>query len=52
MTIQPLVENAIHHAPKNADVCVIRVSGAATADGVDIIVRDNGLVQTKTFLTN
>lgn len=43
MTIQPLVENAIHHAAeKMLDVCVIRVSGAATADGVDIIVQDNG----------
>ena len=31
MTIQPLVENAIHHAAeKMLDVCVIRVSGAAT----------------------
>ena len=27
---------------KMLDVCVIRVSGAATADGVDIIVQDNG----------
>lgn len=43
MTIQPLVENAIHHAAeKMLDVCAIRVSGAATADGVDIIVQDNG----------
>ena len=43
MTIQPLVENAIHHAAeKMLDVCVIRVSGAATANGVDIIVQDNG----------
>ena len=43
MIIQPLVENAIHHAAeKMLDVCVIRVSGAATADGVDIIVQDNG----------
>ena len=43
MPIQPLVENAIHHAAeKMLDVCVIRVSGAATADGVDIIVQDNG----------
>ena len=43
MTIQPLVENAIHHAAERMlDVCVIRVSGAATADGVDIIVQDNG----------
>ena len=43
MTNQPLVENAIHHAAeKMLDVCVIRVSGAATADGVDIIVQDNG----------
>ena len=43
LLLQPLVENAIHHAAeKMLDVCVIRVSGAATADGVDIIVQDNG----------
>lgn len=43
MTIQPLVENAIHHAAeKMLDTCVIRIIGAADADGVNIIVQDNG----------
>lgn len=43
MTIQPLVENAIHHAAeKMLDTCIIRISGAAVAEGVDIVVEDNG----------
>lgn len=43
MTIQPLVENAIHHAAeKMLETCVINISGAAVADGVDVIVADNG----------
>lgn len=43
MTIQPLVENAIHHAAeKMLDTCVIRISGAVGAEGVDLIVQDNG----------
>lgn len=43
MTIQPLVENTIHHAAeKMFDTCVIRIIGRKTADGVDIIVQDNG----------
>ena len=43
MTIQPLVENAIHHAAeKMLDTCVIRISGAVGADGVEITVQDNG----------
>ena len=43
MTIQPLVENAIHHAAEKCWTSAsFRVSGAATADGVDIIVQDNG----------
>lgn len=43
MTIQPLVENAIHHAAEHMmDTCVIRVSGSVVPDGVDVIVADNG----------
>lgn len=43
MTIQPLVENAIHHAAeKMFDICIIRITGRVTADGVDITVQDNG----------
>lgn len=43
MTIQPLVENAIHHAADHmVDRCTIRISGHAAAGGVDITVQDNG----------
>ena len=43
MTIQPLVENAIHHAAeKMLDTCVICISGGIVSDGLDIVVADNG----------
>ena len=43
MTIQPLVENAIHHAAEEMlDTCVIRISGHVVSRGIDIIVEDNG----------
>lgn len=43
MTIQPLVENAVHHAAEEMlDTCVIRICGRVTEDGVDIVVEDNG----------
>lgn len=43
MTLQPLVENAVHHAAEEMlDVCVIRIGGARTAQGVDLYVEDNG----------
>ncbi|MBD5102132.1 MAG: sensor histidine kinase [Subdoligranulum sp.] len=43
MTIQPLVENAIHHAAeKMLEPCVIRIGANVTPDGVDVIVEDNG----------
>lgn len=43
MTLQPLVENAVHHAAEEMmDGCLIRISGRAAADGVDLIVQDNG----------
>lgn len=43
MTIQPLVENAIHHAAeKMLDTCRICISAAAVADGIELIVADNG----------
>ena len=43
MTIQPLVENAIHHAAEEMlETCVIRICGHRTASGMDILVEDNG----------
>lgn len=43
MTVQPLVENAIHHAAeKMLDTCLIHISAAAVADGIELIVADNG----------
>lgn len=43
MTIQPLVENAIHHAAeKMLDTCLIHISVAVTGDGIELIVEDNG----------
>ena len=43
MTIQPLVENAVHHAAEEMlDTCVIRISGHVVSRGIDIIVEDNG----------
>lgn len=43
MTVQPLVENAIHHAAEHMlDTCIVRISGHITTDGVDVIVQDNG----------
>ena len=43
MTIQPLVENAVHHAAEEMlEICTIRL-GARTVDGdVEILVEDNG----------
>lgn len=52
MTIQPLVENAIHHAAEEMlDTCVIRISGHAVAGGVDITVEDNGPGMDEDILT-
>lgn len=43
MTIQPLVENAIHHAAeKMLEPCIIRISADVIPGGVDVIVEDNG----------
>lgn len=43
MTLQPLVENAVHHAAEEMlDVCVIRIGGRRTGNGVDLYVEDNG----------
>ena len=43
MTVQPLVENAIHHAAEHMlDTCIIRISGNVVPDGIDVIVQDNG----------
>ena len=43
MTLQPLVENAVHHAAEEMmETCVIRLGGRAAAEGVDLVVEDNG----------
>ncbi len=43
MTLQPLVENAVHHALEEMlDVCIIRIGGHATEDGIELTVEDNG----------
>lgn len=43
MTLQPLVENAVHHAAEEMlDTCVIRIGGRAAAEGIDLVVEDNG----------
>ena len=43
MTLQPLVENAIHHALEEMlDTCVIRISGGREEEGVTLSVEDNG----------
>ncbi len=43
MTLQPLVENAVHHAAEEMlDTCVIRISGEAVDGGIDVVVEDNG----------
>lgn len=43
MTIQPLVENAVHHAAEEMlDTCIIRIRGAVVQEGIDIMVEDNG----------
>lgn len=43
MTIQPLVENAIHHAAeKMLDTCRICIRAAAVPDGMELTVEDNG----------
>lgn len=43
MTIQPLVENAVHHAAEEMlETCIIRIRGAVVEDGIDMMVEDNG----------
>ncbi len=43
MTIQPLVENAIHHAAeKMLGICTIRIFATTSENCVDITVQDNG----------
>lgn len=43
MTLQPLVENAVHHAAEEMlETCVIRISGREAADGIEMVVEDNG----------
>lgn len=43
MTIQPLVENAVHHAAEEMlDTCVIRIGAHAAGGCIDVVVEDNG----------
>lgn len=43
ITIQPLVENAIHYAAEEMmDTCCIRIWGQQNSESVDICVEDNG----------
>lgn len=43
MTLQPLVENAIHHALEEMlDTCELRITGARAAGKVVLTVEDNG----------
>lgn len=43
MTIQPLVENAVHYALEEMlDVCVIRIAARSLPDGAEVTVEDNG----------
>lgn len=43
MTLQPLVENAVHHAAEEMlDACVIRIGVRAAQGGIDVAVEDNG----------
>lgn len=43
MTLQPLVENAVHHAAEEMmDTCIIRISGNVAEEGIDLKVEDNG----------
>lgn len=43
MTLQPLVENAIHHAAEEMlDTCVIRIVASQVGDEVQIAISDNG----------
>lgn len=43
MTLQPLVENAVHHALEEMlDFCIIRIGARPAGDGIEITVEDNG----------
>lgn len=43
MTLQPLVENAVHHAAEEMlDTCIIRISARATEEDIELVVEDNG----------
>lgn len=43
MTLQPLVENAVHHAAEEMlDTCVIRLWAQEVEDGIELILEDNG----------
>lgn len=43
MTLQPLVENAIHYAVEEMlETCVIRVRGSAAGENAVLVVEDNG----------
>lgn len=43
MTIQPLVENAVHHAAEEMlDECIIRIVGVTNGNDMRILIEDNG----------
>ena len=44
LLLQPIVENAIFHGlkPKGTD-CLLQIIGRVEADGIDLIIRDNGV---------
>lgn len=43
MSLQPIVENAVHYAAEEmTEQCVIRVFGRTCPEGVEIVVEDNG----------
>lgn len=42
LSIQPLVENAIRHGVRIRDKGMIKVSTAKTANGFEIVIKDNG----------
>ena len=43
MTLQPLVENVVHHALEEMlDICIIRIVSERTDSGISLVVTDNG----------
>ena len=52
MTLQPLVENAVHYAAEEMlETCYIRIWGRENDDSIDICVEDNGPGMDENILT-